>query len=154
MGLDAICNYLEISNSIGTGGQPTAQQFAIIAAAGYEAVINLAMSDSTNAIPQERELVEGLGMTYVHIPVVWENPTEADLTKFFETLDRYLDRRVFVHCVLNYRVSVFVLLYRVLRLGLRPDSAWKAVRQIWEPNDIWMSFAGGALDQQRVGSQE
>ena len=93
-------------------------------------------------------------MVYVHIPVVWEGPTEADLAEFFATMDRYSGRRVFVHCVLNYRVSVFVMLYRVLQLGQDVEAAWQSVRQIWEPNDVWLRFAGGVLERRAVGAQD
>ncbi|HEY9770801.1 MAG TPA: hypothetical protein V6C71_20310 [Coleofasciculaceae cyanobacterium] len=42
-------NYLhQISDLLATSQQPTAQQFSLIAQAGYYAVINLAMSSSTN----------------------------------------------------------------------------------------------------------
>ena len=153
MGIEDICNYLEISSTIGTAGQPTADQFAEIAAAGYEVVVNLALSDSTNALSQERELVEGRGMIYIHIPVVWEDPSEADLAAFFAAMDRYSGRRVFVHCVLNYRVSIFVMLYRVLQLGQDVEAAWQSVRQIWEPNDIWLRFADGAVERREVGAE-
>ena len=153
MGIEDICNYLEISNTIGTAGQPTADQFADIAAAGYEVVVNLALSDSTNALPQERDLVEGRGMIYVHIPVVWESPTEADLVEFFATMDTYSGRKVFVHCVLNYRVSIFVMLYRVLQLGQDVEAARQSVRQIWEPNDIWLCFTDRAVERREVGAE-
>ena len=53
-------------------------------------------------------------MEYVHIPVVW-SLTHKDLTRFFAALEEHRGRKVFVHCLLNMRVTAFVFLYRVLR---------------------------------------
>ena len=135
-----ITNYLAISDTLGTAGQPTSDQFAAIRAARYEVVVNLAMPDSPNALPNEGELVAAEGMDYVHIPVVWESPTMADLERFFAAMDQNRGRKVFVHCALNMRVSCFVCLYRVLRLGIPVEEAWQDVLAIWEPNETWQQF--------------
>ena len=145
--LEQITNFLRISDAIGTAGQPTAAQFAAIKAAGYEAVVNLAMPDSTNALPNEGELVAEQEMDYVHIPVVWERPTIRDLEQFFEVMDRYRGKRTFVHCALNMRVSVFICLYRVLRENTPFEVASKAIYRIWEPDAVWDSFLRQALQE-------
>ena len=80
---------------------------------GYEVLINLALLDSPGALPNEGTLVTVLGLQYFHIPVVWESPQPSDLDQFFKTMQRNQNRKVFVHCVLNMRVSVFVFLYRI-----------------------------------------
>jgi protein tyrosine phosphatase (PTP) superfamily phosphohydrolase (DUF442 family) len=84
-------------------------------------------------------------MEYIHIPVVWDNPTEADLACFFETMDATQDKKRFVHCIANMRVSAFMFLYRVLRQGLPLEEARATMRQIWEPNPIWQKFIDAAL---------
>ena len=76
--LDTLINYVQITDDVGTSGQPTAEQIQDIADAGYAAVINLAMPDSDNALPDEGSLVSGAGMRYVHIPVDFANPTPRD----------------------------------------------------------------------------
>lgn len=138
-------NFLAISDTIGTAGQPTPQQFAAIKAAGYEVVVNLAMPDSTNALPDERDLVAEQGMDYVHIPVVWEQPTSQDLARFLDVLTRCRRKRVFVHCALNMRVSVFVLLYRVICQGIPLEIARKDLLKIWQPNAVWQRFMDDSL---------
>ena len=140
-------SYLAISPTLGTAGQPTPEQLAAIRAAGYEVVVNLAVPESPNALPNEEELVTAQGMAYVHIPVVWEAPTAEDLDRFFAVMDRNRGRRVFVHCALNMRVSCFVLLYRVLRLGVPAEAAWQDVLAIWEPNPVWQQFVDDALEK-------
>ncbi|UCC65817.1 MAG: protein tyrosine phosphatase family protein [Anaerolineae bacterium] len=145
--MEGILNYLPISETIGTAGQPTEAQFAAIGAAGYEVVVNLAMPDSSNALPNEGELIVEQGMDYVRIPVVWDAPTMADLARFFAVMEGYRDKKVFVHCVVNMRVSVFVLLYRVLCLGVPLGEARKDMLRIWEPNEVWQSFMEDVLSE-------
>jgi protein tyrosine phosphatase (PTP) superfamily phosphohydrolase (DUF442 family) len=141
-----ILNFLAVSEWLGTAGQPERGQFAAIAAAGYDLVINLAMPDSTGALADEADLVRRQGLEYVHIPVVWEAPTLADLERFVAVMDRFRDNKVFVHCAMNMRVSCFVLLYRVLRLGVPLDEAWQTMQKIWQPDPVWSSFIERCLD--------
>jgi protein tyrosine phosphatase (PTP) superfamily phosphohydrolase (DUF442 family) len=140
-----VINYLPISDAIGTAGQPTSQQFAAIKAAGYDVVVNLAMPDSSNALPNEKQLVTEQGMLYVHIPVVWERPTAQNLEQFFDVMARCRGRRVFVHCAMNMRVSVFVFLYRVIWQRIAPDVAHEDVARIWQPNPVWQRFLDDSL---------
>ncbi|MBD1873139.1 protein tyrosine phosphatase family protein [Nodosilinea sp. FACHB-131] len=143
--LQAIRNYLVLSPTLGTAGQPTAEQFKAVAEAGYTVVVNLALSTSDNAIPNEAEVVKSLGMTYFHIPVVWEAPTPVDLAIFFKVMERNRDVKVLVHCALNMRVSAFVYLYRVLRLGIDPAVAIADLHRIWQPNPTWQTFIDQSL---------
>jgi protein tyrosine phosphatase (PTP) superfamily phosphohydrolase (DUF442 family) len=143
--LEDIVNYLPISDTVGTAGQPTAEQFAAIKLAGYEVIVNLAMPNSSNAVPNENAIVSGLGMHYVHIPVVWEHPMQQDLAQFFDVMARCRGRKVFVHCALNMRVSVFMLLYRVIWQGVPLDVARKDMLKIWEPNPVWQRFMKQSL---------
>jgi protein tyrosine phosphatase (PTP) superfamily phosphohydrolase (DUF442 family) len=84
-------------------------------------------------------------MDYVHIPVVWENPTLEDLERFFTAMDALQGQKVFVHCILNMRVSCFVYLYRVIRQGVPEPRAREAMRKIWEPDVTWQAFIDEAL---------
>jgi uncharacterized protein (TIGR01244 family) len=139
-----ITNYLKLSDRLTTAGQPTIAEFTAVQAAGYQTVVNLALPSSTNALPDEAAIVQSLGLEYIHIPVQWEQPTIADLQRFFAVLDRD-DRPVFVHCALNMRVSAFVYLYRRLRQGVSSEVALADLHQIWEPIPVWQQFIDAAL---------
>lgn len=147
-----VLNFLQISELVGTGGQPTADQFAGIKSAGYEVVVNLAMPDSTNALPNEAELVREQGMEYVRIPVVWEDPKDNDLDQFFDVMALHQERKVFVHCVLNWRVSSFVYLYRVIQQGIPMEVAGHSLHRIWKPDPIWSRFIDRSLARYAVPS--
>lgn len=138
--LESIYNFLLISDTLATAGQPTEAQFDAIRQAGFSVVINLALPTSNNALPHEQALVESHGMTYAHIPVLWENPTLDDLQQFFAVMESNSGKPIFVHCAANMRVSAFVYLYRYLRQGVAEEQARQDLNQIWQPNEIWQQF--------------
>lgn len=135
-----IYNFLALSDAIGTAGQPLAAQFSTIKNAGYQVVINLALATSPQALPHEKEIVESQGMEYIHIPVVWENPRVEDALHFFDAMKAHADKKIFVHCAANKRVSAFLYLYRTLHLGLAQEDATRDLHRLWVPNDQWNTF--------------
>ena len=86
--LEEISNFLQISANIATSGQPTVEQFQAIADFDYEVVINLALPTSDRAIANESEIVQSLGMEYIAIPIIWDNPTVTDLDQFLQAMDK------------------------------------------------------------------
>ena len=133
MPLTDILNFIPLSAKLGTAGQPTAEQFADIKAAGYGVVINLAPADNARALANEAEVVAAQGLEYIHIPVAWDAPGEDDLQRFFDSMDAHAGENVFVHCAMNLRVSVFVYLYRVLRRGEARAEPEQALNRAWAP---------------------
>lgn len=138
--MENIYNYLKISDKIATAGQPSVEQFSYIKEAGYQVVINLALKDSSNALPNEKEIVETQGMQYIHIPVIWENPTEDKLQEFIRVMKANVDKKIFVHCAANKRVSAFIYLYRRFQEGIDDEAAKNDLHQIWIPNQVWQQF--------------
>ena len=148
--LSDIYNFLAVSDDLGTAGQPTTEQLAAVKAAGYDVVINLALGTTPRDLPNEADLVTGQGMEYIHIPVIFDNPTDADLSRFFNAMDENQDKKRFVHCIANMRVSAFVFLYRVLRQGMAPDEARAMMQKIWQPNAVWQQFIDETLAQRHT----
>jgi protein tyrosine phosphatase (PTP) superfamily phosphohydrolase (DUF442 family) len=143
--ISKIQNFRELSSLVATAGQPFQDQFPAIKAADYETVINLAMPNSLDAVPGEADLVRSLGMEHVSIPVVWEQPTLENLNDFFDSMDQRGGKKLFVHCARNMRVSSFMFLYRVLRLGWTQEAARPDLLAIWQPNPTWQAFIDLAL---------
>ncbi len=145
--LNEIYNFLALSKELLTSGQPSREQFQLVAEAGVETVINLALFTSTNALPDEEEVVTSLGMDYTHIPVVWEHPTEENLEEFFSAVQAQAGKKVLVHCAANMRVSAFVALYRILRQGWQHKKAFEDTYLIWDPfaDPIWREFIESVL---------
>ncbi len=138
--LPAIYHFLRLSETIATAGQPTVEQFPAIQAAGYQVVINLALPESVNAIPEEATIVPALGMAYIHIPVMWEQPTIENFHQFADQLQAHQGQQIFVHCAANMRVSAFMYLYRRRYEGLSEAAAREDLAKIWVPNETWQKF--------------
>jgi protein tyrosine phosphatase (PTP) superfamily phosphohydrolase (DUF442 family) len=141
-----VYNYIRVSERIATGGQPSEGQLAAIANAGCTTVINLGLHGADYALPDERGLVESLGMEYIHIPVLWDRPTRADLAQFCETMATYEDRDIFVHCAANKRVSAFIALDRVIRQGWPTHEALKGMDALTFPQ-VWQAFIDDVLSE-------
>src|SRR5450759_3815829 len=144
--LSDICNYRAAAADLATSGQPTEQQLASIAAAGYSVVINLALHDDPRySLADEAGSVKSLGMEYVHIPVQFAAPTREDLTAFLDAMDRHRGRKIWVHCAANMRVTAFLGLYRVLRQGFEHGRAFELMNGMWQPNEVWARFSASSL---------
>jgi len=131
--MEDIINFYQITENVGTGGQPTIRQLAEIAEANYSAIVNLAMHDSDNAIPEEADIVSSLGMKYIHIPVPFEAPTSNHLKEFFNVMDSFEEKKVFVHCAVNARVSAFMHQYLTLKKGVSSEKATSPLLHQWLP---------------------
>ncbi len=142
--LEAIPHFLRLSDQIGTAGQPTAEQLAIVKAAGYEVVVNLRPAADT--LPNECALVEGNGMEYISIPVIWDAPKVEDVEQFFATMQANEGKQVFVHCAMNMRVSAFMYLYRIVKQNVAPEVAAQDLHRIWEPNPTWQNLIAQVLE--------
>ncbi len=133
-------NPYQVFDWLWSSGQLSKRDIALVAESGVEVVINLALPTSSNALPGEAELVTGLGLTYVHIPVEWEAPRLEQFERFVGVLQAFRGQRCWVHCAKNMRVSVFIYLYRKLVLSEGDETARFPMQQIWKPNDVWQAF--------------
>lgn len=139
-----ITNFVLLTELIATSGQPAREQFSEIANLGYSTVINLAMPDSDGAIPEEGGIVTSLGMAYVHIPVPFDRPTIDHLRQFIGVMNTLDGKRVWVHCVKNWRVSAFMYHYLRFEKGLPEVECRTPMLAAWEPamDEVWRVFIG------------
>jgi protein tyrosine phosphatase (PTP) superfamily phosphohydrolase (DUF442 family) len=146
-----IYNFLQLSDSLATAGQPSEEELESVATEGYEVVINLALADASYSLLDEEVSVLKLGMEYVHIPVIWKNPIASNLDSFFESMRDYQGKKRFIHCAANKRVSSFIALHRIIRKGWDYDDAMRDMHRIWQPNTIWTDFIKNELSARLTG---
>ena len=81
-------------------------------------------------------------MAYFHIPVVFDNPTEADFRLFCGVLNALEGQKVWVHCVVNARVSAFVYRYLRFEKGFDEETSSTRLLKKWRPqmDDVWQKF--------------
>ncbi len=137
-----IFNYRRVNDNLITGGQPTADQLRAAADEGFAGVINLAPSNSGNALADEAGLVRSLGMAYHNIPVAWDNPTAGDFAEFEQVMSGVTEEKTLLHCAANFRVTAFYSLYALKHLGWSEAEADTLRASVWSGSDypIWEAF--------------
>src|SRR5438067_708230 len=138
----SIYNWRRLDDRITTSGQPTEEQLAEIHALGIRHIINLRLHSHEKALPDEAASVRRLAMTYIHIPVDFQNPTDADFAQFCSAMEQLKGVPVHVHCIANFRVSAFLYRYRREVLGADEAQARADMEQVWQPKGVWGAFIG------------
>jgi protein tyrosine phosphatase (PTP) superfamily phosphohydrolase (DUF442 family) len=147
--LESVRNFYRISDGLLTAGQIHPVQVPALRDENVELVINLAIADPERN-GDEPLAVTGAGISYIHIPVLWEQPTQEDLDLFFAMMDARGGRKTLVHCFANFRASAFTYLYRVIREGVPEPEARKDLMAVWfdekfEENPAWRTFIDETL---------
>lgn len=137
--LKDVFNYQKLNERLYTSGQPTPGEFKLIKDKGCTMVVNLSPEKSPNAVNNEQEIVEGLGMKYLRLPIDFGNPGEDDYARFAAEVDSVKDGGVWVHCAANLMVAGFVYRYRVER-GAVQAQAERDLHTIWNPSGAWKEF--------------
>jgi protein tyrosine phosphatase (PTP) superfamily phosphohydrolase (DUF442 family) len=140
---EAIYHWRRLDERVTTSGQPSEEELAAIKALGVGHLVNLGLHTHEKALPDEAASVSRLGMTYIHIPVDFQNPTDADFARFCTVMDELKDVPVHVHCIANYRVSAFFYRYRRDVLGWDDATARAEMDAIWRPEGVWADFIKG-----------
>ena len=131
-----------LSETLTTSGQPTEEQLTALAELGTRHIVNLALHTHERALPDEAASVAALGMTYTHIPVAFDDPTEADFARFCDVMEALGNAPVHVHCIVNARVSAFLYRYRHDRLRWDEAAARADLETLWQPGGVWAAFIG------------
>jgi len=152
--LSTIRDLLLLSDRLATAGQPTEAELAAVAARGYDVVINLALATSPGALPDEAAVVERHGMEYVHIPIDFTAPDVPSALRFFQVMREREDRRLFVHCAANKRVSALIYAYRIVSGTLGPAQAAHDLGRRWQPDDTWRRYIDDSVAAARAARGE
>lgn len=138
--LNSIYNFIDIKGLFGTSGQPTENQFKAISQSGVASVLNLAPHRAENALDDEASVVTNLGMRYLHLPVDFKRPSDADFESFCQLVEQHKSESLWIHCAANMRVSAFVYRYRVQVLNELEEVARVDLNKVWEPFGVWRKF--------------
>ncbi len=148
--MSAIYNFRRVSDRLACAGQPREDQLATVASDGYAVIINLGLSEGKYALTDEASSVKLLGLTYHHIPVLFDSPQVAELESFIALMDKHAGEKIFVHCAANYRASVFTGLYLFAADKLDEQGMREFIEELWQPDPVWelfieesMEFLGG-----------
>ena len=79
-------------------------------------------------------------MNYIHIPVVWKSPKKEQFELFSSVMKHHVDKSIWIHCALNWRVASFIFLYSTKYLRIPEEEARKKMESIWTCNETWSAF--------------
>tara|TARA_B100000780_G_C20966401_1_gene385824 strand:+ start:166 stop:750 length:585 start_codon:yes stop_codon:yes gene_type:complete len=148
--LEKIVNFRQYSENFASSGQPSAEQFAAIAEQGFERIVYIAFTNNQNALPDADQVVKGLGMEYMHVPVTFDNPLPDDFYAFSDSMQRNTDKKTLLHCQVNARATAFSFLYRVIHEEVSISEAKADMNTVWQPNEVWRDFIFEVLAQNDI----
>ena len=143
-------NLVVIHDRLVTSGQPSAAWLATLAEQGFGAVVYLAPPTVPDAVADEARIVGRQGLTFINIPIPFDGPEARHLQLFSAVLDALGDRKVLVHCQVNFRASSMVFLHRVVALREDPERAYEPVTRTWRPDGVWRRYLVGELARRGV----
>ena len=128
-----IRNWQRRADGITTSGKLETGDPARLAAIGVRHVVNLALSDHSEALADEAALLAAAGIAYTHIPVPFDAPTHGHVAALEEALAAH-PGPAHVHCIMNWRVTAFF--YLIDRAGGVPETKARArMTMVWNPLD-------------------
>lgn len=130
-----------------TSGQPSPAALIQIREAGFQNIINLALQDASNTLPNEDRLVLEQGMDYYQLPLLWEQPSVSQGLVILELVHHLREQPTWLHCALNKRVSCLIYLYRRYYMRMDLPTAHELLEQIWQPDATWTGWMF-AVEQQ------
>lgn len=130
-------NFVPITSSLATSGQPSPAALADLKRIGVEVVISLGPHGSSDLVPEESAIVRTQGIDFVSLPFPPDGPSEAQYLAVAEALGRVQGRRTLVYCQVNGQASTFVFLHRVIVGKENPDLAYESVAKVWSPSGLW-----------------
>jgi protein tyrosine phosphatase (PTP) superfamily phosphohydrolase (DUF442 family) len=148
--LSEITNFRQYSATFASAGQPTREQFKMLAGQGFDRVVYIAFTSNPNALPDADQLVKDLGMEYMHVPVAFDNPLADDFYAFADSMQRNSGKKTLLHCQVNARATAFAFLYRVINEGMDIAEAKSDMNTIWHPNKVWRDFIFAVLAQNDI----
>lgn len=124
-----------MSQGITTSGHLEATDVAALAALGVRHVINLAMGNHPQALPDAAKRFAAHGIGYTHIPVPFDAPQDSHFHAFRKAIEA-TPRPLHVHCIMNWRVSAMFYRWHRDVQGMDEAEAHALMAQQWQPETM------------------
>ena len=118
--------------------------------ARYQSQAGFAFTNNNNALVDADQVVKGLGMEYMQIPVSFDNPLPDDFYAFAESMELDIEKKTLLHCQVNARATAFSFLYRVIYHDVPVAEAKADMNTVWQPNAVWRDFIFEILEENEV----
>jgi tyrosine-protein phosphatase SIW14 len=132
LSLDGVANFGEVSPTLYRGAQPRRDGLTNLLRMGIELVVDLRDGERL----EERDAVTKLGMEYVAIPWLCNQPDNETTARFLTLLRDNRDKRIFVHCY--YGTDRTGMMIAAMRMT---EEKWTAAEARKEMNAYGFSLA-------------
>lgn len=132
---DDIRNWVRLDDRITTSGRLQEADPARLAAIGVRHVVNLALDEHPEALPDAATRMADAGLRYTHIPIPFDRPTQAHYDAFVAAIEDS-DAPVHIHCIMNFRVSAFCYRYNRDERGMDEAQARAFMERVWRPETM------------------
>lgn len=120
-------NFHKTAEGIYRGGAPTTAGLKTLKAMNIHTIIDLRISPPQ--VKQEKRTAEGMGFTWLNIPMGKEAPTAKQVATFLAVLAKAQGEPVFVHCQHGAdRTGSMIGIYRVQVQGWSFANTWTEMR--------------------------
>lgn len=135
----SIKNFGQMDDRFYRGAQPKEKEFKELAQIGIRTIIDLRDDPES----YEKPMVESLGMTYVHIPMIAKKyPTPEALEMFLKTVNDPNTGKFYVHCAGGrHRTGVMGAVYRFKFYNWDFEQVYKEMKQY----DFYTRWGHGAF---------
>ena len=132
-----IKNFGQMDERFYRGAQPKERDYEALKALGITTLIDLQDEPKEYA----KQMVESLGMRYVHIPMVAKKyPTETAVETFMKTVEDPATGKFFVHCAGGrHRTGVMGAVYRFTKYNWNYDQVYSEMKKF----DFYSSWGHG-----------
>jgi uncharacterized protein (TIGR01244 family) len=122
-GLQAVVEGLrKIDDDITIAGYVSPEELSQAARDGFRSVLNIRSPDEADFLQEEQQIVEGLGLAYLNVPLTITNINNELAGQTLQFIDD-CPKPVLVHCGIGLRAGVLVMMHRATRQGLTPQQA-------------------------------
>lgn len=139
----------KISDSLYSGSQPDANGFAELKNIGIKTIVNLRDNYS------DVEMLKGLGLKYINIPVDPWKIEERDVVTFLKVVTDPDNQPVYVHCQHGLdKTGTMTAIYRMYALNWTDEKAAKQLpkygfQKLWENLKVYLK----TIDLKKLESQ-
>lgn len=138
--INTIENFYQYSESLASGAQPTIDQLIDLKDNGFDVIVNLSPASARNALHNEAEIVEKLGLDYIHFPVDCSKLRPEIYTTFEAIMNGLAGRKRFIHCGGNIKSSNLIHMYQVLKNEKDETESLKELYKIQQPEEKWFEY--------------
>lgn len=136
----SIGNFYRYNDQLASGAQPSVDQIIDLKNEGFEVIFNISPSSTRNALHNEAEITEKLGMDYVHFPVDCSHLRPIHYQTFEGIMKGLKQKKVFVHCGGNIKSSNLIHMYDVIVNGKNERESLETLYKIQQPEDKWFDY--------------